>query len=1288
VSVEGERLEDVRVIPLRLTDCRLPLHLRTCVSLDFIDQAGWELQVARLRKLLHTKVPAAEQIVCPYPGMRPFAEDEASRFFGRDKEIDDLVGRLDRGEREIYVIGPSGSGKSSFVQAGLLHALDTGSSRLGQSFVVRAMRPGERPTDRLARALNGDLATPAVTVDTLLARHPRAERVLVFIDQLEELFTVADPAEQQRFIATLGALRAEPRCYLVLALRADFFGALMDSELWPDRVGSISQLSVGPLRGPALAQAILEPAMQVGVYLEARLCDRLVADAAAEPGALPHVQETLRLLWEKRRQRLLGLAAYEALGDGGRALDVAIARRAGTTMGALTLAQQAMARRVLLRLVSFGEGRPDTRRQQRVHALRSAADAAAEFARVLRRLVDDRLITVDGTEGTDDVLADLSHEALITGWPALREWIARRRTDEQQRRRLEAKVGEWIEHGRGETSLLDPVELSEAMQWMQSDAARELGYGAELPALLAASRNEIEKVKRLRRQWTLRAIAVLAVFSAVASILGLLAWRQRQEAHHLLGAKYLEQGRALLFEGHPMQAIPYFVAARTEAIDSADLHRLFAQASRNMPSVTFIGHEALVSGVAFSLDGAHVVTASADHTARVWDAATGKPVTPPLRHQGEVHAAAFSPDGTRVVTASQDHTAEVWDASTGTLMAPPLRHQGAVHAAAFNPDGTLVVTASADQTARVWDASRGTPLTPPLRHQDIVYAAAFSPDNTLVITTSKDRTARIWDAWTGEPVTPALEHQDTVSAAAFSPDSTLVVTASYDKTARIWSASTGKPVTPPLEHQDIVSAAAFSPDGTRVVTASYDKTARIWSASTGKPVVPPLEHQDIVMAAAFSPDGTRVVTASRDKTARVWDAATGKPLTPPLEHPGIISAVAFSPEGTRVVTAGDDKTVRIWGASRGKPEPSPLYHQGSISMTAFSPDGTRVVTASWDSTARVWDASTGKPVTPPLKHRGSVWMAAFSPDGRYVVTASFDNAARIWDASTGPMVTPLLGHQGAVLAAAFSPDGTRVVTASTDNTARVWDTSTGRPVAPALKHHGVVYAAAFSPDGARVITASDDQTAQIWDALTGSLVAPPLEHHGAVHAAVFCLDGRHVVTASNDQTARVWDASTGRPVTPPLEHHGAVQGAVFSPDGKYVVTASWDNTARVWDASTGKPVTPPLEHQAEVRTAAFSLDGMRVVTASSDNTVQVWDTATGKPIGPPLEHQNGVNAAAFSPDGTRVVTASSDKTARIWTLPDMGSLDDWRLLARCSPFAFVNNVLAINPNPLRVCPRH
>lgn len=358
-------VDDVRVIPLRLTDCRLPLRLEARNALDFTDPVRWESETARLRALVRTRAPAPDTIACPYPGMRPFTPEEADRFFGREKEIAELVDRLDRGEREIYVIGPSGAGKSSLVQAGLLPTLLRGTSRLGREFAVRTMRPDEWSV-------------------TLLRRAPSEGRTLVFVDQLEELFTRMDEAERRSFIAAIYLLRDDPMHHLLFALRAELYGALMESALWPGH--TISRLDVAPLRGQALARAITGPALAVGVHLEPRLCDRLVADAAAEPGALPLVQETLRALWDHRRHRLLGLAEYEAQGDGSGGLHVAISRRADATMRTFTVAQQVLARRILLRLVSFGEGRPNTRRRQALAALHAAGDDEDQLVHVLSRL--------------------------------------------------------------------------------------------------------------------------------------------------------------------------------------------------------------------------------------------------------------------------------------------------------------------------------------------------------------------------------------------------------------------------------------------------------------------------------------------------------------------------------------------------------------------------------------------------------------------------------------------------------------------------------------------------------------------------------------------------------------------------------------------------------------------------------------------------------------------------------------------------------------------------------------
>ena len=377
----------VRLVPLLLRPCQVPLDIDFRVRLDCTDKADWEVEAARLRKLLNQPEPVQEPIVCPYPGMVPFRPEDARFFKGREAEIQQLVQRL-RHQRFLFIVGASGSGKSSLLSAGMLPGLARTASFPPGFWLVRQVRPGARPLEELARQLGDDPDRPEPALRALLAAYPPAGRLLLVVDQFEELFAQAEPTEQRRFIEALWALRAQADCALVLAMRADFFEDLMNSALWPVDPGE--RLELAPLRGGALRRAIEEPAAEVGVHLEAGLVERLLADAADEPGALPFLQETLVQLWDGMRRRLLPLAAYAELGGEGRGgLAVAVARKADATLADLTPAQRTIARRLFLRLVQFGEGRADTRRQQRVAELRSVGDDPEAFDRTLRHLTDN-----------------------------------------------------------------------------------------------------------------------------------------------------------------------------------------------------------------------------------------------------------------------------------------------------------------------------------------------------------------------------------------------------------------------------------------------------------------------------------------------------------------------------------------------------------------------------------------------------------------------------------------------------------------------------------------------------------------------------------------------------------------------------------------------------------------------------------------------------------------------------------------------------------------------------------
>ncbi len=1262
---------------------------------------------ALLDRRLETEPGAARWTEAPYQGLKAFDIAQSPIFHGREEEIARLTGRLrEREEHEgcafVAIVGASGSGKSSLARAGVAASL----LHWNLDDAIRQWRcaiyiPGDAPLQGLVRALAADGALPELRAQVadlgdlaseleispegavklgLQPAFKAAERaaggpvrLLLVLDQLEELHTGRrlSAADRAKFLTAIEALARSGHVRVLATLRSDFYPVAQLDEAFVRLKGDRGHFDLLPPGPAGLRALIVEPARLAGLRFETdtvtghNLADRLLEDALRQPDALPLLEYTLRELYEQRTGDLrLTFEAYDRMGG----VAGAIGQRAEVVYAALGRETRDAFDETFWSLVSVS---PDSEPVRRRAPLPDPDDASPR-AQLLGALIRERFLSAD--HAGDQATASLAHEALLRSWPRLVEWVRENRQLLRIRHRVEEAAQLWREKEEHADYLLSrglPLAEAEALLNRRRATLEKATIEFIERSSAAARVAESRRVGRLRV-----AVVVFAILALLACVGGWIAHREAitaaeqrtiatQEAteaekanqenlEHLRDAsvadyavavqRFAETGKWDDGMAHLARAL------RWDGSNKAAAALLWSEfATDANPAREVLRHQNLVRSVDFSPDGTKVVTASFDKTARIWDAATGKPIGQPLQHGGFVLRAVFSPDGTKIVTASEDKTARIWNAATGKPIGEPLRHGGYVIDAVFSPDGTKIVTASADKTARIWDAATGKPIGEPMQHGSIVLSAAFSPDGTKIVTASFDRTARLWDAATGAPIGEPLQHGSTVNSALFSPDGTRIVTASWDRTARIWDAATGKPIGAPLQHGDRVNSAVFSPDGTEIVTASDDKTARIWNAATGEPIGEPLQHGDRVESAVFSPDGTKIVTASADKAARIWDAATGEPIGEPLQHGAGVSSAVFSPDGTKIATASGDKTARIWDTATGEPVGEPLQHGNYVYSAVFSPDGTKIVTASGDKTARIWDAASGTPIGEPLRHGDSVNSAVFSPDGAKIVTASEDKTARIWDAATGKPIGKPLEHEDAVQSALFSPDGRKILTASGDN-ARIWDAATGKPIGEPLQHKGPVNRAAFSPDGTKIVTASEDKSARIWDAATGKPVGKPLQHEGGVNSALFSPDGTKIVTASEDKTARIWDAATGEPIGEPLRHGNAVNSAVFSPDGTKIVTASEDDIGRIWDAATCKPIGEQLRHGNGVNSAVFSPDGTTIVTASQDKTARIWDAATGAPIGEPLRHGDTVGSALFSPDGTKIVTASRDDTARIWNV--------------------------------------
>lgn len=1194
------------VVPLVLRPVELPAHLAGLKGLDATDPDHWAEVMVRLCRDLHRPVPeVAPKPPCPYPGMVPFREEHARAFFGRDAEIRQMLQHL-RNNPFLLVVGPSGSGKSSLVFAGLLPRLHASSYWPRGTWLTRTMRPAGRPLEALAEALGGDPDILGPTLAALLAAHAPAARLLLVIDQFEELFSLTERADQARFIACLKALRAHPQCSLILTMRADFYHDLMNSDLWP--LAPSERMEVAVLRSEALRQAIRQPAADVGVYLEAGLLERLLDDASDEPGVLPLLQETMVLLWESMQRRLLPLAAYEQLGSGERSgLAVALSRKADATLAALSPDQQRIARRIFVRLVQFGEGRADTRRQQCVADLSSVTDDQPTFDVTLRYLIDNRLLTVTGEEDDDGRKIDIAHEAIISGWPILSQWLVERREAEQIRRLLEGKVAEWVRLRRGHGGLLDRAEVLEAERWLASPDALELGYNPMLEDLVETSRAAIAAQDAREEAVRQREVAQAQALAAEAEARS----REARTAARLLRRRFWI---ALTLTGLSIfLGVLSFRNARiaADSQEVAEHHLLVANAQTlAAQSVAQLNHDPELS-VLIALEAISttrtlnqpVVSQAAD---ALHEALLSLHTLLTLRgHEGIVYSAAWSADGRRLATAGEDGTVRVWDAATGALLLTLRGHEGMVRSVGWSPDGGSLVTGGDDKTVRIWDAVSGQQFLTLHGHLDIVYAVAWSPDSLEILSASHDGTARIWDAETGRERLTLKGHKGKLWGASWSPDGSRVATAADDN-ARIWDAVHGEELLILHGHgEGGVNTVAWSPDGHRVVTASSDKTARIWDARLGRESLV-LYHEDQVWGVAWSPDGRTIATVGKDQTARIWNARTGQTLSVLRGHTSGVRRTAWSPDSTRLLTASSDGTARVWDVAPARERPQLVGEGGPLHMAVYSPDGQRIAAAYDDHAVRLWDAQSGRLHLTLRGHQKTVWAVAWSPDGRRLASAGEDNATIIWDASTGQILANLRGHSGQVWSVAWSPDGIAILTVSDDKKAIIWDARTFQSRYTLIGHQDAVYGAAWSPDSTRVVTAGADKTAIVWDAATGKRLLTLVGHRAGINSVAYHPDGAEIATGGQDKSIIIWDAHTGKLLHTLTGHAGWVNTVSFSPDGTQLLSAGRDETARIWEDANGQADLTIQEETGELTGASFSPDGHNILTTAQDGIARQY----------------------------------------------------------------------------------
>lgn len=1174
------------------------------------DQTSSSIAVGRFHEGIGANLSDDVLISNPYKGLRAFQESDANNFYGRQNLVQQFINRLSRDEpyhRFLAVVGPSGSGKSSVVKAGLLPALRRGAVAGSSDWFYAEMVPGPQPFDELEATLIGlatnvppDLKTQLRGGKDGLLKAIEAvlpsdgSELCLIIDQFEEVFTLVEQeTETERFLELLHVAITHPatRLRLIITLRADFYDRPLLYTNLSDLMSRRTEVVV-PLNRDELESAIIRPSQNVGVVMEEALITAIIAEVSERPRALPLLQYALSELFERRRGNYLLLDDYQAIGG----VRGALARRADEIYNQLDPDQREATRQLFLRLITLGEGTEDTRRRALLSEVKSLAGKQAAMLQVIDLMAQSRLITLDRDPITRSPTVEVTHEAIIRQWQTLRDWLDDSRNDVRLQRSLADLADDWAHSERDKSFLLRGTRLEQYAEWAARTtlALTELERDFLGTSLREQQRQEQEERERREREEALERRAVqrlrllvgvllLAVIiagglTAFATAQSQLAQLERDRAQSLA----LEAiARRVFNEGDSDLAVVLAMEANRSANASSQARRTLGEIALSIGTRHVLtGHTARVSDVDISADGRYVATGSTDFTVRLWSVETGEQLRIfgdtsattglTLSHQGDVEAVAFSPDGTKLASGAFDFQTIIWDVETGAALRRLGGHTGPVRALAFTPSGEQLLTGANDNLMILWDVETGQEIRRFVGNRGSVVALSLSPDGTQVVSASVGGELIIWDLATASIVRRLQERGTGFTDVAFSPDGLHLLASIGGGQLLYWDAVTGNLLNNFQVANFDVRSIAFFPDNRRVLLGLVDGTLRIWDVQKGVEInrlnghaVQGLVETD-VLAVAMTKDGRLVASASRDKTARLWNMNNTGEVAQLFGHQGRVVDVQFTPDGQRAVSLGIDGTLRLWDWASGQQISQIQDTRGNVRAFDLSPDGRIAILGFNNGEVHRWDLVTNEQIGLFSLHSVAIASLSYSPDGRSVLSADQDGIIIHWDAFSGSVIRQMKGHNGTVFDLAYSADGLSFVSGGRDGKVILWDLTTGESVQTYMGHEEPVYSVAISHDGRTILSASRDSYIIVWDRHSGAQQRRLSGHTDAVWSIALSPDDLRVLSSSGDGQIILWDVVTGDIEQQFTAASQPIFSVAFHPNAQVGISGGEDGVVQLW----------------------------------------------------------------------------------------------------------------------------
>ncbi|MCP4673916.1 MAG: TIR domain-containing protein [Deltaproteobacteria bacterium] len=1265
LEIEISIAQKKEIIPVRIEDAEMPQPSRIPDSLRAftrrhatrISHESYDDDVGRLvqavREILATPTNVSEAIreqpeIEPWPGLLAYEEDIARSFFGRSAEVTEAARRI-RQTGSVIIYGSSGSGKSSLMKAGVVPKVRQGIEVDGSRLLVATFVPGSHPIKSLAESfkdlepadadpaewrrlvnqqlpLSGGRADDGGFLELARFLAQRGEKLLVCVDQLEEVATLCDNEdESRRFLGLLvrfGAQARELDAGLVLTVRGDLLSRLVDQNSEFLEFANSHLMLLGMMDDESLREVIVAPAADREVVVESGLAEEIIHELRKQPGSAALLSHVLKTLWDNRLEysNCLSKDGYNDVGGITGAIDRQ-ATKALESCEQLAIPElRETPRDAIDRVLELLVKPEDTRfvaRRRALSAICEATDYSEETIRVLLDpFVTERRLISMGTKRNDEtapsvVEVALAHEKLFEWWKHFRNLLEVGQEALELRDTVENATEAWLASGRKSELWSDSTSsLKRAEELLETG---ELDIGKDQKEFLADSR---ASVKRKRRLEIFGVILLLLLTST-----SLLFWTQsnqaQTEAQQLTKRTQLkeltaefERSRASREAEDIQLALLRAAAAQeiSEGNDAPESRKAGLRVLASMPvSQILHGHQGTVESVAFSPDGKYLATGSYDKTARLWDVKEGK-VLYELRDSREgIYLLEFSPDGEFLMVGSfADRSLRILNVRKNRLEYS-LKQTAARQSAHFTPDSKFIVSANGTAGISIWSTIDGE-LVRQIRTDDTVVSVAVSPDGALLASgssTDEGSVVRLFDLISAEQIFSHNVPFHKPYYLKFSKNGASLATGAVGIHKRggkgillLNVQNVSVVFEGPLDGS--IKHSAFSPDGKLLAFPASRKVLTI-STDDGE-VKTYLESHSFTAQSplVFLRDGYRLAISS-DRTVQIFDTRNDV-LDSQLEgHIGSIDSIAVSADGMRLASGSEDGSVRIWRLDspdkigfKGKLEPS-----GTV-FGKFSERFFLLGTAAGD--VYISDLE-GHNVKLPHKSDERVSAISLSETEDKIAIGYYGTKVRIISVPQGKTILEINATRQKTDALDFSPRGD-LLAVSEYNGTKLIDLSSGSIVLELVGHRNRIKTASFSNKGKLFASGGDDRAVIIWDVKTGKLVKTLTVSTGRVRVLAFSRDDKYLAAAGGGSLS-IWETKNWGLVHTDHETPG-IQTLLFSGDGSRIAIGT-SRKLKQWALDEYFTSVEHAHASGWVVALGSKKGSSSFIAATSQGTVFTWD---------------------------------------------------------------------------------